>query len=146
MEKLDFLIDYLIKENKEIDIKETPQNTSDKKRLYRSLCNIREPLPISEKYIKIENEFLKKENTNKGIVESNAITSFIKYKGTQICLWQGDITTLKIDAIVNAVNSQGLGCFIPCHKCIDNPIHLSWKQGNKLDECSVISRERLIVA
>ena len=146
MEKLDFLINYLIKENKEIDIKEIPQNTSDKKRLYRSLCNIREPLPISEKYIKIENEFLKKENTNKGIVESNDITSFIKYKGTQICLWQGDITTLKIDAIVNAANSQGLGCFIPCHKCIDNPIHLSWKQGNKLDECSVISRERLIVA
>ena len=145
MEKLDFLINYLIKENESIEVKEIPQNTSDKKRLYRSLCNIREPLPISEKYIKIENEFLKKENTNKGIVESNAITPFIKYKESQICLWQGDITTLKIDAIANAANSQGLGCFIPCHKCIDNPIHLSWKQGNKLDECSVILRERLIV-
>ena len=108
MERLDFLINYLIEENKEIDIKETPQNTSDKKRLYRSLCNIREPLPISEKYIKIENEFLKKENTNKGIVESNAITPFIKYKESQICLWQGDITTLKIDAIANAANSQVL--------------------------------------
>ena len=123
MEKLDFLIDYLIKENKSIDINEIPRTTSNKKRLYRSLCNIREPLPISEKYIKTENEFLTKENINKGIVESNDITSFIKYKGTQICLWQGDITTLKIDAIVNAVNSQGLGCFIPCHKCIDNAIH-----------------------
>ena len=111
MEKLDFLIDYLIKENKNMGIKEMPQNISDKKRLYRSLCNIREPLPISEKYIKIENEFLTEENINKGIVESNDITSFIKYKGTQICLWQGDITTLKIDAIVNAANSQGIRMF-----------------------------------
>ena len=123
MEKLDFLIDYLIKENKSIDINEIPRTTSNKKRLYRSLCNIRETLPISEKYIKTENEFLTNETINKGIVESNDITSFIKYKGTQICLWQGDITTLKIDAIVNAANSQGLGCFIPCHKCIDNAIH-----------------------
>lgn len=53
MEKLDFLIDYLIKENKDIDIKELPQNINEKKRLYRSLCNIREPMPISKEYIKI---------------------------------------------------------------------------------------------
>ena len=141
MEKLDFLIDYLIKENKSIDIKEIfPKNISDKKRLYRSLCNIREPLPISEEYIKIENKFLKHENTNKGIVESNAIIPFIKYKGGQICLWQGDITTLKIDAIVNAANSQGLGCFIPCHKCIDNAIHSA--SGVKLRlECNKIMQK-----
>lgn len=123
MKKLDFLIDYLIKENKNIDIKEIPQNISDKKRLYRSLCDIREPLPISKEYIKIENEFLMIENTNKGIMESSDITPFSKYKGSQICLWQGDITTLRVNAIVNAANSQGLGCFIPCHKCIDNAIH-----------------------
>ena len=140
MEKLDFLIDYLIKENKSIDIKEIPKNTIDKKRLYRSLCNIREPLPISEKYIKIENEFLTKENINKGIVESNDITSFIKYKDCQICLWQGDITTLKIDAIVNAANSQGLGCFIPCHKCIDNSIHSASGAQLRL-ECNKIMQE-----
>lgn len=123
MEKLDFLIDYLIKENKNIIIKEILQNINDKKRLYRSLCNIREPIPISQEYIKTENEFLKEENKEKGIIESKDINSFIKYKGTQICLWQGDITTLKVDVIVNAANSQGLGCFIPCHKCIDNAIH-----------------------
>ena len=140
MEKLDFLINYLIKENKCIDIKEIPQNISDKKRLYRSLCNIREPLPISEKYIKIENEFLTKENIKKGIVESNKIIPFIKYKGSQICLWQGDITTLKIDAIVNAANSQGLGCFIPCHKCIDNAIHSASGVRLRL-ECNKIMQE-----
>mgnify|MGYP002544124371 CR=1 FL=1 len=140
MEKLDFLINYLIKENESIEVKEIQQNTSDKKRLYRSLCNIREPLPISEKYIKIENEFLKKENTNKGIVESNAIILFIKYKESQICLWKGDITTLKVDAIVNAANSQGLGCFIPCHKCIDNAIHSASGVQLKL-ECNKIMQK-----
>ena len=140
MEKLDFLIDYLIKENKSIDIKEKPQDTNDKKRLYRSLCNIREPLPISEEYIKIENEFLTKETINKGIIESINITPFIKYKGSQICLWQGDITTLKIDAIVNAANSQGLGCFIPCHKCIDNAIHSASGIELRL-ECNKIMQE-----
>ena len=123
MEKLDFLIDYLIKENKDIDIKELPQNINEKKRLYRSLCNIREPMLISKEYIKIENEFLKDENKEKGIIEFRDITSFTKYKGAPICLWQGDITTLKVGTIVNAANSQGLGCFIPCHKCIDNAIH-----------------------
>ena len=140
MEKLDFLIDHLIKENESIEVKEISQNTSDKKRLYRSLCNIREPLPISEKYIKIENEFLTKENLNKGIVELNAIIPFIKYKEIQICLWQGDITTLKIDAIVNAANSQGLGCFIPCHKCIDNAIHSASGVELRL-ECNKIMQE-----
>ena len=140
MEKLDFLIDYLIKENKNIDIKEIPQNISDKKRLYRSLCNIREPLPISKEYIEIENDFLTTANIRKGIIDSNNIIQFTKYKGTPICLWQGDITTLKIDAIVNAANSQGLGCFIPCHKCIDNAIHSASGVQLRL-ECNKIMQE-----
>lgn len=123
MNKLDFLIEYLLKENKDINIKELPHDLNDKKRLYRSLCNIREPIPVSDEYIKIESEYLKEENILKGIRDSETITAFINYKGIQICLWKGDITTLKIGAIVNAANSQGLGCFIPCHKCIDNAIH-----------------------
>ena len=123
MEKLDFLINYLIKENKNIDIKKIPQDIMEKKRLYRSLCNIREPLPISKEYIEIENEFLKEENKIKGIINLKETQSFINYKETQIYLWQGDITTLKVDSIVNAANSHGIGCFIPCHKCIDNAIH-----------------------
>ena len=123
MNKLDFLIKYLLKENKDINIEKLPQDLNDKKRLYRSLCNIREPIPVSDEYIKIESEYLKEENILKGIRDSETITAFINYKGTQICLWKGDITTLKIGAIVNAANSQGLGCFIPCHKCIDNAIH-----------------------
>lgn len=123
MEKIDFLIDYLIKENKSIKIKEIPHNLKDKKILYRSLCNIRNPKPISKEYIKIESEYLQEENKIKGIIKINSIKPLLEYKGTQIYLWNGDITTLKLDAIVNAGNLQGLGCFIPCHKCIDNAIH-----------------------
>ena len=58
LEKLDYLIEYLLKENKNIKITETPSDEEAKKRLYRSLCNIREPRPIKEEYIKIENEYL----------------------------------------------------------------------------------------
>ena len=58
LEKLDYLIEYLLKENKNIKINETPSDEEAKKRLYRSLCNIREPRPIKEEYIKIENEYL----------------------------------------------------------------------------------------
>ena len=140
MEKIDFLIDFLIKENKSIDIKEIPQNINDKKRLYRSLCNIREPLPISKEYIEIENEFLTNQSKENGIVDKKHIETFNTYKKTQICLWQGDITTLKIDAIVNAANSQGLGCFIPCHKCIDNAIHSASGVGLRL-ECNEIMQD-----
>ena len=47
------------------------------------------------------------------------------FQGQQarLYLWQGDITTLRCDEIVNAANAQMLGCFCPCHGCIDNAIH-----------------------
>ena len=132
MEKLDYLIEYLLKENKNIKIDEVPMNKEAKKRLYRSLCNIREPKPIEEEYIKIENEYLQEELQKKEIPKVENVktiadifpNSTLEYKD-KIGLWKGDITLLKIDAIVNAANSQGLGCFIPCHKCIDNAIHSS---------------------
>lgn len=123
MEKLDFLINYLIKEKKKEYCEEKQLSYEEKRLIYRSLCNIRNPLPISEEYIKIENEFLKEESNRKGVKEAADIDCFTKINKTQICLWRGDITTLKIDAIVNAANSKGIGCFIPCHRCIDNAIH-----------------------
>lgn len=118
-DKLDFLIEYLIKENN--------QNIGDlyglyeeeKKKLYRSLVNVREPKPISNEFLKVEDEYLQEELKKKGVAQ-DIEKSKIK---DNIYLWKGDITTLKIEAIVNAANSAGLGCFIPCHKCIDNSIH-----------------------
>lgn len=127
MEKLDYLIDYLLKENTEVRIYRLPTDIEEKRNLWRSLCNIREPKIISKEYLKIENEYLQEELKKKNITKIENIKTVaetIKESNLEskdkIGLWQGDITTLQIEAIVNAANSQGLGCFIPCHKCIDN--------------------------
>lgn len=147
MEKLNYLIKYLLNENKNIKINKMPNDEISKKKLYRSLCNIREPLPISQEYIQVENEYLQEELKKKVITQAEEIKAinegFLQINSNHkypICLWQGDITTLKVDAIVNAANSQGLGCFIPCHKCIDNAIHSA--SGIELRiECNKIMQE-----
>lgn len=77
------------------------------------------PEPISEEFINIESEYLREELDKKGITDINNL----KPIKNDMYLWQGDITTLKCDAVVNAANSQLLGCFCPCHACIDNCIH-----------------------
>lgn len=115
IEKLDYLLDYLLKENPRVN--NIPENYEDKKKLWRALCNVREPKAISDDFLKVEDEFLQEELKNKDITDANDIKSDGK-----IALWQGDITKLKIDAIVNAANSEGLGCFQPLHNCIDNQI------------------------
>lgn len=118
MEKLLYLINYLAKENK-INIGELPSNKIELKNLFRSLINIRPPNNISEDYLKIEDEFLQEE------LDKKLITNIENLKPIKnnLYIWKGDITTLKIDAIVNAANSAMLGCFYPMHKCIDNAIH-----------------------
>ena len=120
----------------------------EKKRLYRSLCNIREAKQVSNKYLEIENEFLQEELKKKDITnikDIQTISKTIKESNLKnkdkICLWQGDITILKIDSIVNAANSQGLGCFIPCHKCIDNQINTFAGISLRL-ECNKIMKEK----
>lgn len=98
---------------------EIPQNYYDKRNLLRSLMNVRPPLKVSEDFLKVQDEFLTNETLNKNLTAPDNIH---ENKG-KISLWQGDITTLKVDAIVNAANSKLLGCFIPMHNCIDNVIH-----------------------
>ena len=148
MEKLDYLIEYLLKENTKVNIDKIPTNINDKKNLYRSLCNIREPKPISKEYLEIEKEYLQEELKKKNLTKVEDIMPIVKTikessfeNKDKICLWQGDITTLQIDAIVNAANSQGLGCFIPCHKCIDNQINTFAGVGLRL-ECDEIMKEK----
>lgn len=120
MDNLDYLIQYLLSErNEKVNLQEL--SVEDKKNLFRSLCNLRDAKEISEQFLSMQDEYLQEELKAKGIVE-NIEDSKIQDK---IYLWKGDITTLKIEAIINAANSQGLGCFIPCHKCIDNAIHSS---------------------
>ena len=116
-EQLDFLINYLINErNEAIKI---PLDYDTKKNLFRSLVNVRMPLKISDEFIKVQDEFLTAETLGKDLTS----VEDIKDVNGKIMLWQGDIVTLKVDAIVNAANSKLLGCFIPLHNCIDNIIH-----------------------
>lgn len=147
MEKLDYLINYLLKErNETIEINRL--SYEDKKRIYRSLCNIRDAKPISEEYFKIENKYLQEELNKKDIIDVEDIqpakdiieVTNLKYKD-KICLWKGDITTLKIDAIVNAANSQGLGCFVPMHSCVDNIIGSNAGVSLRL-ECNKVMKEK----
>lgn len=113
-ERLTYLVKYLLEEiNLDRDI---PQNQDELFQLYRSLVNIREAKPIAQEFLNIQDEMLQEENQRKGIV------SFDNMK-EQIIVWKGDITRLKVDAIVNAANNQMEGCFVPGHHCIDNAIH-----------------------
>lgn len=111
-----FLIEYLLSESGErIGI---PTDEYNQKRLLRSLFNIRMPKDTSAEFLKIQDAYLQEENRRKGITD----LADLEPVQDGIYLWQGDITTLKCDAIVNAANSQMLGCFNPCHGCIDNAI------------------------
>ena len=112
-EQLDFLIRELMPD---INI---PANTAAKWRLFRSLVNMRPAGGVSEKFLQVQDDFLQNEIKSTGIADADDL----KPLNGKLCLWQGDITTLKIDAIVNAANSQLTGCYYPCHGCIDNAIH-----------------------
>ena len=91
-----------------------PDDLQSKRDLFRVLCNVRWPKPVSEEFLRLQDEELQAQLNEKGIVELPDVPMQI---------WQGDITRIKVDAIVNAANSQMLGCFHPLHKCIDNAIH-----------------------
>ena len=118
-ERRRYLIQELIKENTQYNNLEIPQNKEEQKQLLRSLMNIRFACPISDEFKQIQDEYLTEENKNRGIIQLKDLSEIKK----DIYLWQGDITRLKVSAIVNAANSGMTGCYQPCHNCIDNCIH-----------------------
>lgn len=118
-QRLDFLICCLLNENEEYKNIEIPAGQPDKRRLLRSLMNVRPPVPASEEFLKVQDAYLQERLAERGVTEPENLTPV----QPGIYLWQGDITTLAADAIVNAANSRMLGCFVPCHGCIDNAIH-----------------------
>ena len=114
-----FLIQELLKENKRYEDMEIPQDFEEQRALLRALMNVRIAKNIDDEFIKVQDEYLKEEIKRKGIVDIDDL----KPIKDEIYLWQGDITTLRCDVIVNAANSGMTGCYVPNHRCIDNCIH-----------------------
>ena len=118
-ERRRYLIEMLVKERPEYAKITIPTDEQAQKRLLRSLLNVRLPQPISREFLAVQDAYLQEETQRKGITDLADLHPVQE----NLYLWQGDITTLRCDAIVNAANSQMLGCFVPCHGCIDNAIH-----------------------
>ena len=118
-ERRRYLIAVLLKEQPQYSKIEIPCDEQGQKTLLRSLFNIRMPEPATEEFLTVQNAYLQEETRRKGITALSDLEPVQK----EIYLWRGDITTLQCDGIVSAANSQMLGCFVPCHGCIDNAIH-----------------------
>ena len=118
-QQADDLIHCLLAERKEYQDIRVPSKLSDKRRLLRSLMNVRPPAPVSEEFLRAQDAYLQERLAQRGVTGLQDLTPV----RPGLYLWQGDITTLAVDAIVNAANSGMTGCYIPCHGCIDNAIH-----------------------
>ena len=114
-----------------------PTDDASQRRLLRSLMNVRPPMPLDPVFLEVQDALLSAEREEKGVVDAMALPTV--RSDPRLAVWQGDITRLKADAIVDADNSILLGCFAPCHGCIDNAIHSA--AGLQLrDECAAIMR------
>ena len=145
-ERLNYLIEVLKTENNQYKNLETPTSIEEKKVLLRSLMNVRQPKETSDEILKVQDEYLTERNKEKGIVYlkdiktiKETINSTHPYS-QKISIWQGDITRISCDAIVNAANSQMLGCFVPMHTCVDNCIH-TFAGVQLRNECNKIMNE-----
>ena len=114
-----YLIKALLAEQPKYRELSVPEHPAEQKRLLRSLMNVRVPNPIGRDFLAVQDDYLQEETARKGITDISDLTPVSE----GIYLWQGDMTTLRCDAIVNAANSAMTGCYVPCHGCIDNCIH-----------------------
>lgn len=123
LEQIRYLIDILLSELPQYREQAAlvPQDEAAQRRLLRGLMNLRPPLPLRGDFLAVQDKLLSEERQARGVVEAASLPACAR--DPQISLWQGDVTRLAADAIVNAANSALLGCFVPCHGCIDNAIH-----------------------
>ena len=118
-EKRLFLIQSLLNERPSCQKQIIPTDAERQKILLRGLMNVRRAYPIGAEFLQVQDEYLQSETAAKGITDAADLVPL----QPGLYLWQGDITTLKCDAIVNAANSGMTGCYYPNHRCIDNAIH-----------------------
>ena len=118
-EKRVYLIKRLLKEQPRYRNMQIPIDTDQQKTMLRSLMNIRMPGKIDDEFISVQDEYLRQVNAEKGVVTLSDMEEI----QPDVYIWKGDITRLKVGAVVNAANSGMTGCYQPCHNCIDNCIH-----------------------
>ena len=114
-----FLVQSLLKEKPEYRNISIPDSANAQRQLLRALMNIRMPAPLNRDFLDVQDEYLQAEIAAKGITDVDELSP-VK---PGLYIWQGDITTLRCDVIVNAANSGMTGCYAPNHGCIDNAIH-----------------------
>lgn len=128
-QRLDYLVEKFKEDSGEYSDLAVPDSEPEKRRILRSLMNIRMPRHLDAEVQEVQDAFLQEDAREKGIVTLDQIPTVKDSCNSRdvfaekISIWQGDITRLQVGAIVNAANSQMLGCFVPCHQCIDNAIH-----------------------
>lgn len=136
-ERRSFLLRYLLDEQPTYRGTPIPKGEAAQKKLLRSLFNIRAPKGAEDGFFEVQDAYLQTEIAESGVVDAEDFTPV----SGDLCLWQGDITRLKCDAVVNAANSELIGCFYPCHGCIDNAIHTFAGIQLRL-ECAEIMRKQ----
>lgn len=141
-EKVAFLIEHLLTETPAYreEVARIPRDRQAQRDFLRALMNVRPPIPLQADFLRVQDALLTEEREARGVVDGAALPTVAEERCmTMTCgaasgtgmdtadenfvLWQGDITRLAVDAIVNAANSALLGCFVPLHRCIDNAIH-----------------------